>query len=394
MSTPAPESRAWLVPVAALFVATVAVITTQSIVPGLLPQLARDLGGDIPTAGLLITAFGLTSAVAGPVLALMTGGVSRKRLMLAAIVVFILGNVLSAVSTGYAMLIASRVVVACSHGLIFGLATVLATQLAPEGRKTSAVSLVIAGSTVAGIAGIPLGIVVGDAFGWRTTFWALAVAGGLVGSAVWLLVPSAGKRSPQKLAAQFLAAVQPSAVIGYGVFCFYMFSNMTIFSYIVPLLTETSGVPTTMVPWVISGMGALGLIGNLGGGRLADRWPMATMIGIVSIVAVITVIAVFLVGNAWGLVIAIWARWMVGFGFPAPLRARVMKDAAGAETLASTLTTTASNVGTGLAAAVGAALIAGGWGYASLLPISIAATGLTLLGLLILKARERKTAAA
>ena len=89
MSTPAPESRAWLVPVAALFVATVAVITTQSIVPGLLPQLARDLGVDIPTAGLLITAFGLTSAVAGPVLALMTGGVSRKRLMLAAVVVFI-----------------------------------------------------------------------------------------------------------------------------------------------------------------------------------------------------------------------------------------------------------------------------------------------------------------
>lgn len=393
-AVPGPADRNWLVPVAALFVATVAVITTQSIVPGLLPQLAADLAVDIPTAGLLITGFALTSAVAGPVLALITGGMSRKRLLLVAIVVFVLGNVLSAASTAYGMLLASRIVVACSHGLIFGLATVLATQLAPEGRKTSAVSLVVAGSTVAGIAGIPLGIVVGDTFGWRITFWGLAAAGALVGLAVWLLIPSAGKQPPQRMVTQLRAALRSNALIGYGVFCFYMFSNMTIFAYIVPLLTETSGVPTAMIPWVISGMGAVGLIGNLLGGRLADRWPMATMLGIVVIVAAITVAMIFLVGNGWGLVMAIWARWMVGFGFPAPLRARVIKDAAGGETLASTLTTTASNVGTGVAAAAGAAAIADGLGYASLLPISVGAAAVTLLALLILRAREQKPALA
>lgn len=393
-AAPGPVGRAWLVPVAALFVAAVAVITTQSIVPGLLPQLAADLGVDIPTAGLLITGFALTSAVAGPALALITGGMSRKHLLLAAIAVFILGNVLSAASTAYGMLLVARIVVALSHGLIFGLATVLAAQLAPEGRKTSAVSLVIAGSTVAGIAGIPLGIVVGEMFGWRTTFWGLAGAGALVGVAVWLLIPSAGKQPQQKLAAQLLAAMRPNALIGYGVFCFYMFSNMTIFAYIVPLLTETSGVPSAMIPWVISSMGAAGLVGNLVGGRLADRWPMATMLGIVAIVTVITMVMVFLTGSAWGMVIALWARWMVGFGFPAPLRARVLKDAAGAETLASTLTTTASNLGAGLAAAVGAAAIAGGWGYASLLPISVSAMTIALFALLILKARERKPALA
>lgn len=387
-------SNSWMIPVVALFVATVAVITTQSIVPGLLPQLAADLGVDIPTAGLLITGFALTSAVAGPVLALLTGGMSRKRLLLAAVAVFVLGNVLSALSAGYGMLLAARIVVALSHGLIFGLATVLATQLAPEGRKTSAVSLVVAGSTVAGIAGIPLGIIVGDAFGWRTTFWGLAAAGALVGVAVSLLIPEGGKQPPKKLAAQFLAAVRPDALLGYGVFCFYMFSNMAVFAYIVPLLTAAGGVPAGMIPWVISGMGAFGLIGNLVGGRLADRWPMATMLGIVVFVALITLAMMFLTGSAWGMVIALWARWMVGFGFPAPLRARVMKDAAGAETLASTLTTTASNLGTGIAAAAGAAAIASGWGYASLLPISIAATGLALAGLLALWLRERRQPAA
>jgi MFS transporter, DHA1 family, inner membrane transport protein len=390
MSTVAAEGRGWLVPVAALFVATVAVITTQSIVPGLLPQLAADLGVDIPTAGLLITGFALASAVAGPVLALMTGGMSRKRLLLAALSVFIVGNALSAVSTQYGMLLAARIVVACSHGLIFGLATVLATQLAPEGRKTSAVSLVIAGSTVAGIAGIPLGIIVGDAFGWRVTFWGLAATGALVWMSVWLLVPSAGKQSQQNFATQLRAAARPGALVGYGVFCFYMFSNMTIFSYIAPLLTEASGVPPAMIPWVISGMGTVGLVGNLVGGRLADRWPMATMMGIVAFVAAITVVMVLVTGSAWGMVIAIWARWMVGFGFPAPLRARVLRDAAGAETLASTLTTTASNVGTGVAAAVGAAAIASGWGYASLLPISIAATTVAFLGLLVLRALDNR----
>jgi MFS transporter, DHA1 family, inner membrane transport protein len=391
-STLPADDRSWLVPVVALFIATVAVITTQSIVPGLLPQLAAELGVDIPTAGLLITAFGLTSAVAGPVLALMTGGVSRKHLLLAAVMVFIAGNVLSALSTAYGMLLVARIVVACSHGLIFGLATVLATQLAPEGRKTSAVSLVVAGSTVAGIAGIPLGIIVGTGFGWRTTFWGLAVAGALVGLAVWLLVPSVGKQPQQKLAAQFLAAMRPDALIGYGVFCVYMFSNMTIFAYIVPLLTLNSGVPASMVPWVISGMGAVGLVGNLVGGRLADRWPMATMLGILTAVATITVVMAFVAGSAWGMVAALWARWGIGFGFPAPLRARVMKAAAGSETLASTLTTTASNIGTGVAAAAGAAAIASGWGYSSLLFISVAATFAALLGLVILRAREPKKA--
>ncbi len=391
-STLPADDRSWLVPVVALFIATVAVITTQSIVPGLLPQLAADLGVNIPTAGLLITAFGLTSAVAGPVLALMTGGVSRKHLLLAAVMVFIAGNVLSALSTAYSMLLVARIVVACSHGLIFGLATVLATQLAPEGRKTSAVSLVVAGSTVAGIAGIPLGIIVGTSFGWRTTFWGLAAAGALVGLAVWLLVPSVGKQPQQKLAAQFLAAIRPDALIGYGVFCVYMFSNMTIFAYIVPLLTLNSGVPASMVPWVISGMGAVGLVGNLVGGRLADRWPMATMLGILTAVATITVVMAFVAGSAWGMVATLWARWGIGFGFPAPLRARVMKAAAGSETLASTLTTTASNIGTGVAAAAGAAAIAGGWGYSSLLFISVAATFAALLGLVILRAREPKKA--
>jgi predicted MFS family arabinose efflux permease len=114
---------------------------------------------------------------------------------------------------------------------------------------------------------------------------------------------------------------------------------------------------------------------------------VACELRVLTAVAAITLVMVPLTGSGWGMVIAIWARWLVGFGFPAPLRARVLKDAAGTQTLASTLTTTSSNVGTA-AAAVGAATIASGWGYCSLLLISVAATIIALMGILILRARD------
>jgi DHA1 family inner membrane transport protein len=381
-----------LIPVAALFVATVSVITTQSIVPGLLPQLAADLGVDIPTAGMLITGYALAMVVAGPVLALVTGGVPRKRLLLAALSVFVLGNVLSALASGYIMLLAARIVVACGHGLVFGLATVMAMQLAPEDRKASAVSLVVAGSTVASIAGIPLGIVIGDAYGWRTTFGVLATAGALAWLAGWLMIPASGRQPEQSanLATQLRAASRPDVLIGYSVFGFYMLGNMSIYSYIVPLLTQVSGIPAVMVPWVIAGMGLSGFVGNLVGGRLADRRPMETLVCILLAIGTVSLVMSLLTGSPWGMVVALWTRWLIGFGFPAPLRATVIRHAGAAPTLAATLTTTAGNMGTASAAALGAAAIAGGWGYASLPLISALATALSLLALLVLWARDRR----
>jgi len=139
----------WLMPVGALFVATFAVNTGENIVAGLLPVIAADLHVDIPTAGQLITGYALGVAIAGPALALVTTGISRRLLLFIVMAAFILGTVGCALSTSYAMLLGARLLTAACNGLFFGIAVVIATQLAPKGRETSAVSLIVAGTTIA-----------------------------------------------------------------------------------------------------------------------------------------------------------------------------------------------------------------------------------------------------
>ena len=165
-----PSDFAWLVPVVALFVSTFAVNTAENIVAGLLPGIASDLRVDIPTAGQLITVYALGVAVAGPLLALVTTGGSRRNLLLLSIGIFVLGNVICAISTSYLMLLIARLLTAACQGLFFGVAMIVATRLAPEGRQTTALSLVIAGVTVASIAGVPIGTAVGNAYGWHMAF--------------------------------------------------------------------------------------------------------------------------------------------------------------------------------------------------------------------------------
>ena len=203
--------RNWLVPVIALVVATVAVGTAQLIVAGILPSLAAEFSVDIPTAGRLISGYAFGVAIGSPILSLLTGSLRRKHLLIAVMVVFVLGNVLSAFSAAYWMLFGARVVVACCHGLIFGLATVFAAQLAPKGRQTSAVSLVVAGTAIATMAGLPLGTAIGNTFGWRASFWMIAAAGSLALLAAALLIPRSRIQQEQKFnpAAEIRAATRP-----------------------------------------------------------------------------------------------------------------------------------------------------------------------------------------
>lgn len=382
----------WAAPISGLFIATIAVVTAGLIVAGLLPQIAADLGVDIPTAGLLNTGYSLGIAILSPILALMTGGLPRRPLLIAMLAVFVVGNALSAVSTGYLMLLGSRLLVACCHGLVFGLATVMATRLAPEGRKTSAVSLVVAGGTIASVAGMPLGTAIGNAYGWRASFWVLAAAGIVAAIAVSLLIPSVGRQAEKRAgnATEIREATRPIVLGWYAVFCSFMLAVTVLYTYLVPLLTEVSGVPLAMVPWVLFGMGFTGFFGNLVGGRLADTRPAATMISILAALSVIYLIMSLVVPSAWGMTIALWAAWLVGFGLPAPLRSRVIKEAGEAPTFASMMTTTAGNFGSAGGATIGAAALAAGWGYAALPLISAAAAALALLIMLTLWGHERR----
>jgi len=391
----ATTSRGWMVPVWGLFAAAYAVVTAELIIAGLLPNIASDLKVDIPTAGLLITGYALGVAILGPILALATATLPRRALLLALLAIFIVGNCICAVSGSYWMLLAARLVLACCHGLFFGVAMVMASRLAPEGRQTTAISVVVAGTALAQILGVPIGTAIGEAFGWRTTFWVIAVLGAVALLVLLVLIPRTADpaRGKDDFRAELAAARRPVVLLSYLNVTLFMTGVFTLFAYVVPLMTRLSGVPESLVPWVLFGMGFLGFFGNLAGGRLGDWKPQATMIGILAFIIVMALVMAAVAHSAVGIVATLCATWLVGFGFVAPVQGRILKAAQDAPNFASTLISTAFNIGIASGAALGGAALAAGWGYGVLPLIEAAFLALSLCGVLALTARDRRQAA-
>ena len=205
-------------------------------------------------------------------------------LLFAVMGVFILGNVLCALATGYWMLLSARLAVAATHGLFFGIANIVATQLAPKERQSTAVSLVIAGITAAALIGLPVGTAIGNLYSWRATFWLIALMG--VGATVVLavLIPKSLKvEGPlPNLRAELRAVRRPSILICYLLIALFIAADLTVYTYIVPLLMDVTKIPIEIVPWLLFVAGIAGIIGNLVGGRLGDWNPLATTIGTLS----------------------------------------------------------------------------------------------------------------
>jgi DHA1 family inner membrane transport protein len=386
------SARSWLVPVAAILVAVFAVCTSELVIAGLLPAIAIDLAVDIPTAGLLISGYALGVAVAGPLLALATASIPRKMLLLAVMAVFVAGNVLCALSTGYAMLLAARLVLAACHGLFFGVTMVIAMNLAPPGRQATAISVVTAGVSMATVIGVPLGTAIGNAYGWRMPFWIITAAVFAATLLLVLLIPAtpAEKRSSSNFTAELRAAFRPVVVISFATIILALIGIFALLAYLVPLLTDVSGVPLSVVPWVLFAIGVTGFFGNLLGGRLGDWNPTLTVTGVFATNMVLFLVLWQVADNSTLVPVLLCAIWLVGFMFLAPIQARVLKEVSDAPNFASTLMSSAFQVGIAVGAGLGGAVISAGWGYRQLPFVSAVFLGFSLLATLGLIAYDRR----
>ena len=182
-----------------------AIGTTEFVIMGLLPNVAADLGVSIPSAGWLVTGYALGVAVGAPFMALATAHWPRKRALLALMGIFIVGNLLCAVASGYNMLMLARVVTALCHGAFFGIGAVVAASLVPENRRASAVALMFTGLTLANVLGVPLGTALGQAAGWRSTFWAVVAIGVVALIGLWRVLPTDRNQPRADLRRELLA---------------------------------------------------------------------------------------------------------------------------------------------------------------------------------------------
>lgn len=374
-------------PLFALALGAFGIGVTEFTPMGMLPLIADGLGVSIPAAGLLVSAYALGVLVGAPVMTLAFARVARRTLLIGLMGIFTVGNLLAAVSDSYSMLLAARIITSFNHGAFFGVGSVVAASVVAPERRASAVAAMFTGLTIATIGGVPLAAWLGEVLGWRATFWGIAAVGAVVMVALRLALPLMPVDNNDDMRAELRVVARPAVLLALALTVVGASAMFTVFTYIVPILqTETSagtGFVTAML--VVYGVGLA--IGNLIGGRFADRSVDGTLMA--SLLGVVVLLVAFAAGMRWepsaALLIFLWG--IASFALVPPLQMRVMQEAHEAPNLASAMNIGAFNLGNAVGAALGGAVIDAGLGLPA---VSIAGAATSAVGIVMLLLVRRK----
>ncbi|MGK4581191.1 MFS transporter [Kitasatospora sp. HPMI-4] len=379
----------------ALAIGAFGIGTTEFVISGLLPQVAHDYGVSIPTAGILVTGYALGVLVGAPLLTARGTRVPRKRMLMMLMGLFIAGNALSALAPTFGLMLTGRVVASLAHGAFFGIGSVIAANLVAPDRKAAALALMFTGLTVANVVGVPLGTVIGQHFGWRVTFGLVSAIGVAAMAGIAALIPEQPRAEVTTLLRRELTAFRniqvvlamAMTVLGFG----GVFAAVT---YLAPMMTGPAGFSESSVTWLLVLFGAGMVVGNLLGGRYADRSLMPLLY--VSLAALSLTLALFTVTAHSRIAAAITLPLLGVFGFATvpPLQKRVLDQTADAPTLASAVNVGAFNLGNALAAWLGGVVISAGYGYTAPNLAGAAMTFAALLLAVLSASLERRTAGA
>jgi len=368
---------------------------TEFVIMGLLPGVAGDFAVTEAAAGWLISGYALGVVVGALALTAVTSRLPRKPVLLGLMVLFIVGNLLTAVAGTYSIALLGRVVAALSHGAFFGIGSVVAASLVPAQKKAGAIAIMFTGLTAANVLGVPFGTFLGQQFGWRSTFWAISAIGVLAMIGIWSLVPQLAAPGEEVSLRRELTAFRSGQVWLSLLVTILAYGGMFgAFTYIAYTLTEVSGFATTTVPWLLVLFGAGLVVGNWLGGRLADRSVDATLLFFIAALVVILAVFAALASSPVATVVALVLMGGFGFGTVPGLQSRIMHYAGAAPTLASGANIGAFNVGNAIGAWAGGLGIAAGLGYTSPIWIGTGLAGAALLVMLLAAADARRKSAA
>ncbi len=256
----------------ALAMSAFAIGTTEFVIVGLIPDMARDLSVSIPTAGLLVSLYALAITLGAPTVTALTGKLPRRSLAIGLMVIFTIGNLIAAFAPGYTLLLAGRIITGVAHGVFFSIGATVATSLVDRSKSARAVSLMFAGLTAAMVVGVPFGSFVGQHLGWRAPFLAVALLGAISVAGLMTLLPKTIPHTPPAgLLSQLTLLARPRLLAMYAVTVFGFGGSFVVFTYLSPLMTEVTGVSEAAVSFALMLFGVATVIGNLFGGRLADR---------------------------------------------------------------------------------------------------------------------------
>jgi DHA1 family inner membrane transport protein len=342
--------------------------------------VSRSLAVTIPQAGYLVSGYAMGVVVGAPLVAMATAGMPRKTALLALMAIFTIGNLGCAIAPDYWLLMAARIVTAFAHGAFFGIGAIVASNLVPREQRTQAVSMMFAGLTLANVLGVPFGTALGQAAGWRAAFWAVVVIGIVAFIAIVRFVPSGMPGTRGGLAREFRALGRWAVLLPMLISITAAVSMFSLFTYITPLLEEVTGMTPHGVTGVLLMIGVGLTVGNLIGGRLADRNLLSTVIGAFICVAIVLGVLALVAHMAIPTLILLMLWGGIAFALVSPLQIWVVDAATDAPNLASTLNQGAFNLGNAIGAWLGGVALNAGVHYAQLPFISalVALVGLAL----------------
>lgn len=342
----------------ALTLSAFAIGTTEFVIVGLIPTMANDLQVSLPSAGLLVSLYALGVAIGAPVLTALTGKWNRKSVLLGVMSLFVIGNLLAWQAPGYPTLVLARILTGLAHGVFFSIGSTITTGLVPKEKAASAIAIMFTGLTVALVTGVPLGTYIGQQFGWQSTFLIVALLGliALLGS--MLLVPRNLPQPPAtKLVAQLKVLTQPRLLLVYAITALGYGGTFTAFTFLAPILEQVSGFSTHMISLIMLVYGGSVAVGNLWGGKLADKMgPIKALTLIFTGLAAILLVFNITAFNPLAAVATILIWGAFAFGNVPGLQVYVVK-------LAERYTPDAVDVASGLnIAAFNVGIALGAWG--------------------------------
>ncbi|MDF1796561.1 MAG: MFS transporter [Coxiellaceae bacterium] len=349
----------------AIALSSFAIGTTEFVTTGLLSNVANAFHVSIPTAGFVTSGYALGVVIGGPLLTALTIHLQRKKLLIGLMLLFVFGSIVSAIAPTFDILVLGRLLSAFSHGAFFGVGAVVVTSLVPAEKKATAIALMFSGLTLANVIGVPMGTLLGQHFGWRSAFWVISGLGvaGLIG--IMRLIPTQLNIPATHLKKELAVFKHPQLWLTLIITVIGFSGLLTSFAYVEPMMTRVAGFSSHAVVWLLMLYGVGLVIGNIIGGKLADRKLMPTIYGMLALLAITLFAFVFTAHYKIPAAITLFILGAVGFGTIPALQMLVMQKAEGAPTLASAANIAAFNTGVTIGVMLGGVAIHMGLGYTS-----------------------------
>lgn len=343
----------------ALTISAFAIGTTEFVIVGLVPTIAEQLAISLPSAGLLVSIYALGVAIGAPVLTALTSRLPRKQLLIGLMVLFTAGNMLAWQAPDYTTLVIARLLTGLAHGVFFSIGSTIATSLVPKEKAASAIAIMFGGLTVALVTGVPLGTFIGQHFGWRETFLAVSLLGVIALVSSMLLIPSnIPGRTAATLREQLQVLTHPRLLIIYVITTLGYGGVFTAFTFLAPMMQNLAGFSPSAVSWILLGYGVSVAIGNIWGGKLADKQGAVPALKIIfAALVILLMVFQFTASIQYAALATVLVMGIFAFGNVPGLQVYVVQKAEqyapNAVDVASGLNIAAFNIGIALGSIVG-----------------------------------------